>query len=261
MSSLTHAGRSDVGRRRPKNEDRWTADPSLGLFIVADGVGGAGGGAHAAQLVVDSLPVFVRKHIRGVRNLADPRTATRMGDALSAMNQAVRLEAQKLSMPGMGAAVVAALIWDAEALITHVGDSRVYLLHEGQLRQLTKDHSTVQRLLDAGEITAEQAVQYADSGLLTRYVGLQDEIQADTSVVKLSADDRLLLCSDGLPAMLSDVEIAGILGLALPPDQICNLLVDTANLLGGVDNTTAVVIKVSALRPGAARGSSHGAGT
>ena len=142
----------------------------------------------------------------------------------------------------MGATVVFGLVWDRQALIGHVGDSRAYLLRGDALEQLTKDHSTVQRLLDERKIEPEQVAAHPSAGELTRYIGLSREVTADVRLVDLEPDDLLLLCSDGLSSMLEPVEIEGILSLRLPPEQTCRLLVDTANLKGGDDNITAVVV-------------------
>lgn len=246
MSAVTHAGFSDRGRRRPHNEDRWLADPSLGLYAVADGVGGAGGGDLAAQVVAESLPALIRRHMRGLRDLAQPRAAERMAEAISGLNHAIRVESYKHpSLIGMGAAVVVALVWDNQALIAHLGDCRAYLLHDGALRLLTRDHSVVQRLLDQGALTPAEAVHHPDNGLLTRYAGLSEDAVPDVTVIDVAAGDRLLLCSDGLPAMLSDAEIQGILALALPLTVIAQLLIDTANLLGGEDNVTVALVAPS----------------
>jgi len=247
MNRCTHGGQSDPGRCRPHNEDRWLADPTLGLYLVADGVGGHGSGALAARLVVESLPPLLHRHLRGVRDLADPRALERIREALLGANTAIRMEScQHRSRLGMGAAVVLAMIWDWQALIVHLGDSRAYRLHEGALARITRDHSVIQRLLDQGEITPEQADRHPDGHLLTHYVGLTESVEPGSSLLNLEPKDRILLCSDGLPAMLSDAEIEGIMSLPLPPPEICRLLVDAANLQGGEDNITVVVAEAPA---------------
>jgi len=240
---MIHAGLSDRGRRRPRNEDRWSADPALGLYLVADGMGGAVGGALAAQWVVDALPPLVRKHLRGVRSLGDARASAGMRDAFTAVSAQVFAESQQHPyMDGMGAAVVCAMVWERQTLIAHMGDSRAYLFHDGTLEQVTRDHSTVQMLIDRGDIKAEQAATHPANGQLLRFVGMSRQAGPDVCLRPLAAGDQLVLCSDGLSAMLSDAEMAGILHLGVPLQQKCQLLVDTANLLGGDDNITVVAI-------------------
>jgi PPM family protein phosphatase len=243
MNRFSYAGISDPGRSRPRNEDRWLAEPTLGLYVVADGVARGSGGALAAQLIVETLPPLLRRHLRGVRDLADPRAAERIQDALAEVNAHVHREGWKRPQhTGMGATLVLALVWEGRALVAHVGDSRAYLYRQGALLPLTKDHSVIQRLLDEGAITPEEAADHPAGGRLTRYIGLAEDVKADSRLVELEAHDRLLLCSDGLPSMLSHAEIEGLVGLPLPPLEICRLLVGTANLQGGLDNVTAVVV-------------------
>jgi len=238
------AGLSDTGRRRPRNEDRWLADPALGLYLVADGLGGAEGGEEAAQWIVDGLPPLLRKTLRGVRNLADPLAAERLREALRVLSaQVYEQSCRSPLLQGMGAAVVCALIWDRQALIAHAGDCRAYLYHGGALVQLTRDHSTVQTLIDQGRITVKQAAFHPSLGRLTRYVG-HNEAEAEVCFRQLNRGDQLLLCSDGLFSQLTDEEIAGILCLNRPPAEACSLLVHTANVQGGDDNITALVVRI-----------------
>lgn len=255
MSTLRYAGLSDVGRRRRHNEDRWLADGPLGLFLVVDGLGGEANGDLASQMIVDSFPALLRRHLRGVSNLAGSRTAGRVQDLITALNEQVRAEGHKHPrLHGMGATIVFALVWDRQALIAHVGDSRAYLLHEGSLEQLTRDHSAVQRLVDEGKIKPEQAADHPDAGMLTQFIGLAREVKADVRLVELATSDLLLFCSDGLWSMLEPAELEGILSLRLPPEKTCQLLVDTANLKGGDDNITAIVVAPAKQK------SRHGAG-
>lgn len=237
------AGLSDPGRRRARNEDRWLADPALGLYVVADGLGGAQGGEMAAQWVVDALPPLLRKHLRGVHGLAEGRAAERVCAVLTDLNRQLYGESQKHPfMNGMGAAAVCALVWERQALIVHMGDCRAYLFHDGTLEQLTRDHSTVQELVDAGRITVQQAAYHPAAGKLTRYVGYSRDAVPEHCFRELARGDRLLLCSDGLYSLVGDDEMAGIMQLDLSTADICRLLIDTANLQGGDDNITAVIV-------------------
>lgn len=242
MSTMRYAGLSDRGQIRRTNEDRWLADGPLGLFLVVDGLGGEAAGELAAQIIVDSFPSLLRRHLRGLSTLNNGRAPERIQTLVTALNEQVWAQGQKHPrLRNMGATIVFALVWDRQALIAHVGDSRAYRLGD-TLEPLTRDHSTVQRLLDEGKIKPEQAASHPAAGELTRYIGLSRHVTADIRLVDLEPDDLLLLCSDGLSGMLEEREIEGILGLRRSPEQICRLLVDTANLKGGEDNITAVVI-------------------
>jgi protein phosphatase len=245
MSKILYAGLSDPGRLRRHNEDRWLADPGLGLYVVADGLGGIVGGERAAELAVQYLPHYLRKHLRGLGSLGDARTTERILAAFADLCQHVRQEG--LAQPrlkGMGTTVVAALVWDRQALIAHLGDSRAYLLRDGGLEQLTRDHSPIQRLLDRGEITPEQVAGHPAAGQLTRYVGMRVDTSPDLRLLDLQPGDQLLLCSDGLTEMLTDSELTALLRQRLPPHEACQRLVETANAAGGHDNVTVVVVAV-----------------
>ncbi len=154
----------------------------------------------------------------------------------------------------MGATVVLAMIRDSEAIIVHMGDSRAYLLREGKLKLLTKDHSVIQLLLDAGEITPEEAAYHPDRNRITASVGMPGDASPDSKRVPLHVGDKLLLCTDGLANMIDEVQITPIMDRAQTPEVICKDLIDAANAAGGDDNITVVVIEVkdaaSAMPPG-----------
>jgi protein phosphatase len=248
IRKITYACLSDQGQTRSVNEDRCMGESAMGLYIVADGIGSSSGGGQAAQLVVEELPVALRRQLRGVRDLADPRADDRVRAALVELNGVVVAESELQSESmGMGSTVVCALVWERQALIAHKGDSRAYLFRNGDLVQLTKDHSRVQQLIDRGLLTPEQATRHPDSEQLTCCVGMRSEPSPDTWYLDLESKDLILLCTDGLSKMLKDAEIRGILDLRLPPKDLCRLLVDAANLAGGSDNVTVVVIAVNEL--------------
>ncbi|HKM53869.1 MAG TPA: SpoIIE family protein phosphatase, partial [Isosphaeraceae bacterium] len=146
------------------------------------------------------------------------------------------------ALEGMGATLVLALLRDCQALIAHAGDSRAYLLRQGEFRQMTRDHTPVQRLLDEGKITLRESADHPQAGLLSRYLGMSQDIAVDVSFLDLEPSDRLLLCSDGVTTPLTAAEIHGILELGQPPEETCRFLIDAANLRGGEDNATAVLV-------------------
>jgi protein phosphatase len=245
MPTITHAGLSDRGRVRPQNEDRWFADPAQGLYIVADGMGGRVAGGLAAQVVVETLPLLLRNQLTGLPNLAVPQAGARVRAAVAELSDRLRRESEgQLGLEGMGSTVVLALVHDAQALIAHLGDSRGYLYRDGHLKQLTRDHSLIQLLLDCGEITHEEAIDHPARGQLTRYVGMEGEALSETHLLELQPGDRLLLCSDGLTDMLSKGEMCSILAENLSPAAACRSLVSAANGAGGKDNITALVVSL-----------------
>ena len=275
---ILHSGLTDTGRVLAGNEDAWAADPAQGLYIVADGMGGHNAGEIAAQLVVQSLPTLVRKRVggeigdggdgdasasasagtgadggrdgAGAAAAAVPRRAARtlarrLKSAVARLNREVY--EHSLSDPelrGMGATVVLAMVRGGEAVVVHLGDSRAYLWRAGKLKLLTKDHSVVQALIDLGEITAAEAATHPERNRITASVGMPGDAVPDTKRVSLREGDKLLLCSDGLANMVADAEIGQILGRRRSPEMVCQDLIDAANVAGGHDNITAVVIEV-----------------
>jgi serine/threonine protein phosphatase PrpC len=175
--------------------------------------------------------------------LSDVKARELMIGALCELSNRVRSEAKgEAGIEGLGATVVLALIRDASALIAHMGDSRAYLLRGGQIQQLTKDHSIVQLLIEAGEISPKQAHNHPSRGRLTRSVGMDGEPLPEAQFVALKPGDRLMLCTDGLTGMLAHKKIRSLLDGGLEPEPTCQRLIDKANAAGGHDNITAVVI-------------------
>jgi PPM family protein phosphatase len=245
MLSFSHAGVSDVGPVRAENQDRWCADPGLGLYLVADGMGGESAGALASEAVVEVLPELLKQRLKGCEALDASAAGRLVADTLAEISEQLWNESRdRRGLKGMGATVVLALIRGQHVLIAHLGDSRAYLLHEGELRQLTKDHSIVQLLVDCGEITPEEATNHPARGQLTRYVGASSQPLVKPQVEVLVPGDRLLLCSDGLSGGVSCEQIAAILNEQSLPDEACRKLVAAANTAGGKDNVTVVVIVV-----------------
>ncbi len=243
MNRITHAGLTDRGRVRQRNEDRWLADADLGLFVVSDGMGGECAGELAAQIVIETLPLLLRQALADISDLSDLQVIEQARGVLADLSHHVRHESQgQPGLDGMGATVVLTLIRDQTALIAHMGDSRAYLFRDGRLEQLTRDHSLVQLLLDCGEITPAEAVHHPSRGQLTRFIGMTGEPLPEARVLELHSGDRLLLCSDGLTGMLTDDEVRTILTENVSPTTACERLVAAANAAGGRDNLTAVIV-------------------
>jgi protein phosphatase len=256
IGPLVFDGLSDTGQVRTNNEDSFIIpsgdDPrmqQLGyLFAVADGMGGYGGGQDASQATLHTL------HQQFYATPADRPAPDGLRDAVQAANMAVR----RLSMePGrdsrMGTTLVAVLVYREGVLITHVGDSRAYLVRDGQIVQLTADHSLVQEKVDAGLLNAEQARDFPGKNVLTRSVGSENTAQADyRELTDVQPDDVLVLCSDGLTNMVEDSEICQF-AAQQHPEAATSALVQLANERGGPDNITVVIIRFAA-PPGAEQG-------
>src|SRR5262249_29867596 len=230
---------SDRGRTHDTNQDRWLIQPELGLYLVADGMSED----ISPQLVVDTLPGLLATALAGVEDLTDPRAAAGGGAALSQVRPKVYAESEK-RYDMLGTTIVLALVRGRHALVAHLGDSRAYLLREGGLHPLTRDHSKLEHYIALGWIKPEEA-SWRGNGGPTRYAGMKAAAEADVHCLELQPGDRLLLCSDGLTEMLADEEILPLLDPALAPEQNCKRLVDAANQAGGKDNITVIVVAVA----------------
>jgi serine/threonine protein phosphatase PrpC len=242
---LAVAARTDVGRIRKGNEDSLHASANAyrGLFIVADGMGG-----HAAGEVASEMAVEIVSHdLSDLNDLdaadAHEKVARALRDANRAVFERTRTERDKL---GMGSTVSALLLSETKFVVGHVGDSRIYLVRDGQMQQLTKDHSLVQEQVDAGLLTAEQARRHPQSNVITRCIGMADEIEPDVFDGVARIGDAFLLASDGLTGMVDDRRIQQLLLSRAKPERIVDALIQEANINGGNDNITAVVVRVLA---------------
>lgn len=226
------AGLSHRGVVREKNEDAVLTDPTGTLWAVADGMGGYGRGDVASDLVIEALS--------GIDDDADPFDA--LQDRLQVANTTIRAQSGGRTM---GATVVAVMIARAVAHVVWAGDSRVYLMRSGRLRQITRDHTVVQDLVDRGEIAPDAAAHHPEKHIITRAVGGADELELDAAAVPLIPGDRLLLCSDGLTACLTDDDIAAELAKAVSPEAATRSLVSDTLLAGAPDNVSVVAIFVA----------------
>jgi protein phosphatase len=245
---LSVAARTDVGRIRAGNEDSLYADASesRGLFIVADGMGGHAAGEVASEMAV----AIVAEQLAVLDNVSAPDAPDRVAEALRRANDAIYrrtvLEADK---QGMGTTASVLVLSDAGYVIGQVGDSRIYLLRDGQLRQLTKDHSYVQEQVDAGFLTPEQARYHPYSNVITRCVGANDTVEPDVFAGPVKAGDVFLVASDGLTGMVDDRRLAQLLSSPAQPERKVQALISEANGRGGLDNITAVLVQVHAVDP------------
>jgi PPM family protein phosphatase len=243
---LEYAARSDVGMIRSGNEDSFFADAdrARGLFIVADGMGGHAAGEVASEMAVQ----IVARDLSPVKDLHDAGVAARVAASLRNANAAIfQRTIAESDKQGMGTTASVLILSGRRYLIGQVGDSRIYLLRDGELRQLTKDHSYVQEQVDAGFLTPEQARYHPYSNVITRCVGASDSVEPDVYPGEARAGDVYLVASDGLTGMVDDRRLQQLLLARATTDRIAQALISEANGRGGLDNITAIVVRVLAL--------------
>lgn len=226
--------RTDVGYVRDHNEDSLIIIPPL--FAVADGMGGHEAGEIASEITVNTLAELVPNHLD-----AEGLTA-----AVEAANYNVlKAPRQGIGRDGMGTTLTAAMLEGERLLIAQVGDSRAYLLHKGHLQQITRDHSLMADLIEAGQITPEEARVHPNRSVITRAIGSDIHMRPDIYELNVSAGDRVLLCSDGLSSMVSDHAIQAIMRRQSDPQHCADELVAAALENGGADNVTVIVTDVA----------------
>lgn len=233
---------TDTGRTRNMNQDYvFTSDIPLGnlpnLYIVADGMGGHNAGDFASRFTVDTVSRFVMQ--------SEAKDAERvLKGALRAANAGLREEAEKdPSLYGMGTTFVSATILGETLLAANVGDSRLYVLHEtDEIRQITRDHSLVEEMIETGRIERGTAAKLPEKNIITRAVGAEDSLKIDFFRFPVSDGDIILLCSDGLTNMLDDSTIAKIVFSTKSLEKAADRLVCEANMAGGKDNISVVLV-------------------
>lgn len=250
--SLEIVNQSDVGRRRPHNEDSTLSDPAHGLVILADGMGGYKAGevasAIAATTVHHEIVAGLKKIRPGQVSKSDGLHAESaiVRKAILAANGNIFATAQKeADCHGMGTTIVACLFHNDTVTLAHVGDSRVYRLRGTQFAQVTRDHSLIQELIDRGLYSPEDAAKNAPKNLVTRALGIEAEVKVDVNEEKAEAGDLYLLCSDGLNDMVDDEEIHLTLGkysgnLVRAAEE----LIQKANANGGKDNISIILARI-----------------
>lgn len=233
---------TETGYVRNENQDRmsWTPVPWGQLYVIADGMGGHAGGAKAAELTIQGLARHLSETAKNV-----PVDAA-IQNAFEKTNRDVydQAHAGDPMTEGMGSTAVMLLIFGEFAKIAHVGDSRAYLYREGKLRLLTKDHTQVQRMVDAGMLTPEQARTHPSASILDRAIGNRPNVTVDISTdLPLNNGDGILLCSDGLSGYADDHEIEAVMDVSLSPQENVDRLINMALQKGGEDNVTVQFIR------------------
>lgn len=247
------AAGTDVGRVRKGNEDSFYADANAyrGLFIVADGMGGHAAGEIASQMSVQ----VISTDLEGLKDLESADALETVALALRHANRSVyERSASERDKAGMGSTASTLALADERFVIGHLGDSRIYLLRDGELRQLTHDHSVVQEQVDAGLLTPDEARNHKQSNVITRCVGMGWDVEPDVLDGDVRQGDIFLLASDGLTGMVEDWRLQQLLSSRVAPARMVDAMIAEANAHGGVDNITAVVVRVhssSAMTTGA----------
>lgn len=237
-------GMTDIGKRRESNQDVFYThkfNSQTGFAIVCDGMGGQSGGHIASDM---ACSIVSGRLISGVNEItAREKIRELMVGAVSEANTEIYKRSNlEPGCKGMGTTLVLALVSGDTAYVAHIGDSRVYRMSRGELKQVTRDHSLVQELVDQGKISEEEMRSHPNKNMITRAVGVNLVVDIDYLEVKLEPESKLLLCSDGLTNMVTDAMIGQVLSQN-GAEMACRILVDLANAEGGVDNITVAVIE------------------
>jgi protein phosphatase len=254
--SFSWAVRSDPGLRRATNEDCHSTRGDIGLYMVADGMGGHVAGEVASRIAVEAVTAFVEETAGADKNRTWPfpfeptlsLDANRIKAAFRLANRRIaNAIAESQELRGMATTASALLAGSEAVCVAHVGDSRVYALRDGELTQITHDHSWVEEQVRAGTMTASAARLHPWRNVVTRALAGGEDPEVDVTELQLVAGERLLLCSDGLFSVVTDPQITAIVSdRSVPLDRVCERLIQAANDAGGPDNITAVVLQVDA---------------
>lgn len=236
--------KTDIGQKRRRNEDCFvfgSCFENVSYAVVCDGMGGANGGQVASSLTCEIVDDKIKKCYN--KSMNERSLQNLLLSAITTANVEVYDKAASdESLKGMGTTIVAAIVKDETACIAHVGDSRAYYITDNKITQITKDHSLVQEMLDNGQITKEEFDHHPNKNIITRALGVGEDILIDFETVSLNEQDALIICTDGLSGLLSDGELLKIFKRT-PFDELADVYVKTANERGGKDNITVVVMK------------------
>lgn len=235
--SSYYGSRTEIGNVREHNEDSLTVLPPL--FAVADGMGGHEAGEVASEITINTLNDLAPQS-------ADAEALARA--VVAANLNVIKAPSQGVGREGMGTTLTAAILEKERLVIAQVGDSRAYLLHNGSLQQLTRDHSLMADMIEAGQLTEAEARVHPNRSVITRAIGSDPHMQPDLYELNVETGDRLLLCSDGICGMIEDHEIASIMHQAPSAQSCADQLVEAALAAGGFDNATAVVVDVEGFK-------------
>lgn len=238
-------GLSDIGLVRQNNEDVWEQQPSIGLFILADGMGGHQAGEIAARETAASLCRVLKRKITASKIYSLAEIQELLKSAIIYVNGLVyKLGRSKYEWRGMGTTLCCLLFHVDGLVFAHVGDSRIYRMRDGKLEQLTKDHSLLRDLVDKGQLNEAQASGFLYKNIITKAIGTESKVDPSVKTGTIKEGDIYLMCSDGLSDLLTAKEIAEILRETPSKEAAAQKLIDRANDEGGRDNITVVITKV-----------------
>ncbi len=237
------AAKTDIGRQRKRNEDAFDYDSNIGFFIVADGMGGLDAGDIASKI---ALSVFQTRFNQLVELESHGSQLALLRSSVNEVNDRIYEHANLYDTPSqMGTTLTAGIISEDQLFYVHVGDTRIYLIRQGEFQQLTTDHSLVQEMVEMGQISTEEARTHTRRNIISRAVGLELTVEVDQGQHQLLNGDKLLICSDGLHDMItSDIEIANIIQKANKLETAVADLVKEALHNGGLDNITVVLVEI-----------------
>jgi PPM family protein phosphatase len=231
---------NDQGKIRTSNEDQYVANPQKRIFLVADGMGGHAAGEVASKMAASRIEEILSQS----ESFSDPESLLQKA-VQNANLQVYKAQLHNPEYRGMGSTLTILTFQDNRYYIAHVGDSRTYLLRNGNLTQLTRDHSLVWQLYEDHLITKEELSRHPRKNLITRSIGTHPQIEAETQSDRVFENDMFLICSDGLTDVLSDQQIQNFLNSGKTSHEISEMLVEAANAGGGPDNITVVVVRIT----------------
>ena len=231
-------GNSVIGMKRTNNEDAIYINEQKNLYLVADGMGGCNAGEVASSTAISAF-------VEAMENAENGETLDKMMSAIAQCNKKVYQKSREnVEFLDMGTTLVAVTVENEKMFIVHVGDSRVYLFRENNLQQITTDHSYVMELVKIGSITREEAEVHPKRNIITRAIGIREEVEADTVIEDVKQGDKILLCTDGLSNMVSKGEMTKILIEQCSTEEKVKKLVVLANEKGGLDNISLILIEI-----------------
>jgi len=233
---------TDIGKERELNQDfAYVSEDRIGnlpnVFIVADGMGGHNAGDYASHLAVDTI-------IKEIKNSFEQSPVKILQNAISTANdELIKMASDNIKLNGMGTTLVACCVIGRFLQVANVGDSRLYLINQNEIKQITRDHSLVEEMVRMGGIDRETAKNHLDKNVITRAVGAEDKVDIDFFQVELQNGDTILMCSDGLTNMVEDREIQNIVTKDGDIEEKAKNLIDAANAHGGKDNIAVIIIE------------------
>ena len=244
----TIVSKTDPGRARENNEDSVAFDAATQLGVLADGMGGYNAGEVASGMATAFIKSEMARWLSEAGKQANTREIRRALEICvdNANRSVFNAAISNAQYSGMGTTLVVAVFQDAKVLLGHIGDSRCYRFRNGELTQVTKDHSLLQEQIDAGLLTLEQAATSSHKNLVTRALGVEDAVLLELNELAVEAGDLFLMCSDGLSDMANDAEIATVLDSQMPMAQKADQLISLANEHGGRDNISVLLIQAGA---------------